>query len=147
MKEKGEKLFKAEHGGSYEIFNRRPIPDEIVAYCVGDVLFLPELWDKFRNDGKRWQDLVNEETKKRVAASQRPEYQPHGPGRTLAPWSEDQNRHLDAWNYVPPLGYFNEELDWDEEGGWDRENEWSDDGTTSCRDIIEDCDYHLYYSD
>jgi exonuclease 3'-5' domain-containing protein 1 len=37
-KEKGERLFKAEHGGSYEIFNQRPIPDdEIVSYRVGDV--------------------------------------------------------------------------------------------------------------
>ena len=29
-KEKGERLFKAEHGGSYEVFNQRPIPEEMV---------------------------------------------------------------------------------------------------------------------
>ncbi|KAF2685083.1 hypothetical protein K458DRAFT_449901, partial [Lentithecium fluviatile CBS 122367] len=42
-KEKGERLFKAEQGGSYEIFNQRPIPDEIIAYCVGAVQCLPGL--------------------------------------------------------------------------------------------------------
>jgi len=134
-KEKGERLFKAEHGGSYEVFNLRPIPDDIVSYCVGDVQCLPKLWDKFWRNTNRWRDLVNEEAKKRVAASQKPEYQPHGPDRTLAPWSEDQNRTLDKWNYVPPRDYF------DEDDGWD------DDGPTSCRDIINSCDYHYYYSD
>jgi hypothetical protein len=33
----------------------------------------------------RWRDLVNEEAKKRGAESQKPEYQPHGPDRTVAP--------------------------------------------------------------
>jgi len=61
---------------------------------------------------------VNDETKKRVAASQKPEYQPHGSNRMLAPWNEDQNRTLDGWNYVPPpRDYFDEDdfrVDWDE---------------------------------
>ena len=46
-KEKGERLFKAEHGGSYEVFNQRPIPEEIILYCVGDVMCLPKLRDRF----------------------------------------------------------------------------------------------------
>jgi len=148
-KEKGERLFKAEHGGSYEIFNQRPIPDDIVSYCVGDVQCLPGLWGRFRRNTNRWRDLVNEETKKRVAASQKPEYQPHGPDRTLAPWSEHQNRTLDEWNYVPPhRDYFDEDNDWVDDGwGFDEDNDWVDDGPTSCRDIINDCDYDYYYSD
>ena len=73
-------------------------------------------------------DLVNKETKKHVEASQKPEYQPHGPGRTLAPWSEDQNKTLDKLNYVPPRNYFNEDDDWDN---------GQDDYPTSCKDIIE----------
>jgi len=36
-KEKGERLFKAQHGGSYDAFNKRPIPEDIISYCVGDV--------------------------------------------------------------------------------------------------------------
>ncbi|PQE09318.1 3 -5 exonuclease protein [Rutstroemia sp. NJR-2017a BVV2] len=104
-KEKGERMFKAEHGGSCEIFNQRPIPDDIISYCVGDVQYLPMLWDKFRWKTNRWRDLVNDATKQRVAASQKPEYLPHGPNRTLAPWNTDQNRRLDEWNYVPPRDY------------------------------------------
>lgn len=59
VKERGERLFKAEHGGSYEVFNQRPIPEEIISYCVGDVCYLPELWDRFRDRSNRWRDLVN----------------------------------------------------------------------------------------
>jgi hypothetical protein len=33
-KEKGERLFKAEHGGSYEVFNQRPIPEEFYTVLV-----------------------------------------------------------------------------------------------------------------
>lgn len=111
-KAKGKQLFKAEHGGSYEVFNQRPIPKEIISYCVGDVCYLPELRDRFwSNTTFRWQDLVTEETKKRVAASREPDYQPKGPDRAKAPWSDDQNRTLDQWNYVPPpRDYFDE--DW-----------------------------------
>ncbi|KAH8588252.1 ribonuclease H-like domain-containing protein [Bisporella sp. PMI_857] len=137
--EKGERLFKAEHGGSYEIFNQRPIPDDIISYCVGDVQYLPTLWDRFRWRTNRWRDLVNDKTKQRVAASQKPEYQPHGPDRTLAPWSEDENRTLDKWNYVPPsrdyLGYdyFNDDCfgddyfgdDWDDGQGDNDFEDWT----------------------
>jgi exonuclease 3'-5' domain-containing protein 1 len=91
---------------------------------------------RFRWKTNRWRDLVNEETKKRVEASQKPEYQPHDPDRTLTPWSEDQNRNLDEWNYVPPpRDYF------------DEDDDWVDDGPTSCRDIINSWDYDYYYSD
>jgi len=125
-KEKGERMFKAEHGGSYEVFNQRPIPEEIISYCVGDVRCLPELRDRFWNSQTyRWRDLVNEESKKRIAASQRPEYQPHGPDRAVAPWSEDQNRTLDQWNYVPPRrDYFDEVFDSHEDL---LERDWYDD--------------------
>lgn len=142
-KEKGERSFKAEFGGSYKIFEQRPIPTEIISYCVGNVQYLPQLWRRFRSNTDRWQDLVNKETKKRVEASQKPEYQPHGPDRTLAPWSEEQNRTLDEWNYVPPPRDDFEDDDWDSDG----DDGWVDDGPTSCRDIIDDCDYYLYYSD
>jgi len=141
-KDKGGRLFKPEYGSSYKVFEQRPIPKDIISYCVGDVQYLPELWNRFRWKTYRWRDLVNEETKQRVEASQKPEYQPHGPDRTLAPWSEEQNKNLDEWNYVPPPpDYF------DEDDSWDDNDIWYDDGPTSCRDIINDCDYDLYYSD
>ena len=134
-KEKGGRLFKAEFGGSYKVFEQRPIPNEIISYCVGDVQYLPRLWSKFRSSTIECRDLVKKETKKRVEASQKPEYQPHGSGRTLAPWSQDQNRALDEWNNILPPANF------------DTNEDWEDDGPTSCRDIIDPWDYKFYYSD
>jgi exonuclease 3'-5' domain-containing protein 1 len=50
---------------------------------------------------------------------------------------------LDEWNYVPPPRDDFDDDDWDSDG----DDGWVDDGPTSCRDIIDDWDYHLYYSD
>ena len=126
-KEKGERLFKPEYGGSYEVFNQRPIPEEVVDYCVGDVQCLPELREKFWGTrDSQWRDLVKEESTKCVAASQRSEYQPHGRDKALAPWSADQNRVLDQWNYVAPPrdNFFHEDSDpYDERA----ERDWYDD--------------------
>jgi len=33
--------------GSYEVFNQRPIPEEIISYCIGDARYLPKLRDRF----------------------------------------------------------------------------------------------------
>ncbi|KAH6714495.1 hypothetical protein BKA61DRAFT_643391 [Leptodontidium sp. MPI-SDFR-AT-0119] len=73
----------------------------------------------FRWKTNRWRDLVNEETKKRVEA-------------TLAPWSEDQNRTLDKWNYVPPPCDNFDDDDWDS----DEDDGWVDDGPTSCSLLV-----------
>ncbi|OBT68818.1 hypothetical protein VE03_02086 [Pseudogymnoascus sp. 23342-1-I1] len=121
-KEKGERLFKPEHGGSFEVFNLRPIPKDIVSYCVGDVQCLPKLWETLWKPATvKWRDLVNYETKKRVEASQKPEYQPHGPNMALAPWNKDQNKALDEWNYVPTLDDFLDDLN--EPESWDQYDE------------------------
>ena len=102
-KEKGEWLFKSEFGGSYQVFNQRPIPEAVVAYCVGDVQCLPYLRQRLHTSKTlQWHNLVLEESKKRVADSQTVGYQPHGRDRALAPWTNEQNRMLDEWNYVPP---------------------------------------------
>ena len=42
-REAGEQLFRPELGGSYDVFNKRPLADDIVRYCVGNVACLPEL--------------------------------------------------------------------------------------------------------
>ncbi|GAB7345059.1 hypothetical protein MBLNU457_3471t1 [Dothideomycetes sp. NU457] len=132
-----------------------PISEQIVAYCVGDVQCLPKLWNSLQRQTTVnliiWRDLVSEETKKRVAASQKPEYEPHGPGRALAPWNGAQNKLLNEWNQSSrPDGRYDEGSDWFddiyEDINCDDDDFW-DDGRMSCRDIINDWDYHLYYSD
>ncbi|KAF2844683.1 hypothetical protein T440DRAFT_409643 [Plenodomus tracheiphilus IPT5] len=149
-KQKGERLFKAEHGGSYEVFNQRPIPEDIISYCVSDVQYLPELRNKFWQQTERWRVLIGEETKKRVAMSQRSDYQPHGSDRAIAPWSKEQHMVLDQWYYAPPPHEDSDGLDdfedfFDEDDDWS--DDWFDDGPTSCRDIISSCDHDYYYSD
>jgi exonuclease 3'-5' domain-containing protein 1 len=82
VKEKGERLFTAEHGGSYEAINQRLILEDIISCCVGDVQYL----------------AVHEA---RLSASD----------RVVAPWNEDQNMTLDQWNHMPPQDYFDGAFD------------------------------------
>jgi exonuclease 3'-5' domain-containing protein 1 len=42
-KERGTRLFALERGGSYQVFNERPLSEEIRRYCVQDVHLLPRL--------------------------------------------------------------------------------------------------------
>lgn len=46
-KERGRRLFAPECGGSYEVFNARPLSEVILQYCCQDVEFLPRLWKTF----------------------------------------------------------------------------------------------------
>jgi exonuclease 3'-5' domain-containing protein 1 len=148
-KKKGEQAFKAEHGGSYDVFNQRPIPKDISSYCVSDVQYLPELRNRFyTRQAYRWRDLVDEESKKRVAESQGSDYQPHGQDKAMAPWSEEQNTVLDQWHYVPSRGNsFDGFFDAHDDDDDNDDDDWYDYYPTSCRDIIDDCDYEYYYSD
>ena len=87
VKEKGVKLFDPNKGGSYEVFNTRPLHADIRAYCEQDVRILPLLravyWSRL---DARWKAKVEAETKTRVLSSQSPHYQPHGPHKALSPW-------------------------------------------------------------
>ncbi|RWA07056.1 hypothetical protein EKO27_g8046 [Xylaria grammica] len=85
-KDEGKNLFSPEKGGSYEVFNRRPLSEKIVIYCVQDVHYLPRLWDLY--NGKltaTWKDKVRDETKDRVAQSQTSNFNAEGGGMTLPP--------------------------------------------------------------
>jgi exonuclease 3'-5' domain-containing protein 1 len=99
-KKEGERLFKPGHGGSYEVFNQRPIAEDIVLYCIRDVQCLPalrkKLWDivtGVRNI-QQWRDLLKGETQRRLASTHAPNYQPYGRIRALAPWTASQNKAL-----------------------------------------------------
>lgn len=47
--EAGLKLFAPERGGSYVIFNKRPMPQSIVEYCSQAVKYLPRLWTTYNS--------------------------------------------------------------------------------------------------
>jgi exonuclease 3'-5' domain-containing protein 1 len=164
-KKKGEKLLNPNCGGSYAVFNQRPIPPDIIAYCAGDVAHLPALRAVLFALTSRHRDMIAEETAKRVLVSQSADYQPQGPDKEMAPWSVAQNQVLDAANLGMPgrrdVGAWgfrdlddvfadeDEEDDFYFDPDYDDEDDddFRDDGPYSCRDIISDRDYHLYYSD
>jgi len=89
VKARGELLFAPEKGGSYEVFNRRPLTSEMIAYCIGDVMHLPALrsfyWNRLTPD---WKVKVGDETINRVRESQSPNYQPQGPTKRYGPWGK-----------------------------------------------------------
>ncbi|KAJ2991196.1 hypothetical protein NUW58_g2605 [Xylaria curta] len=85
-KDEGLKLFAPEKGGSYEVFNQRPLPEKIRIYCVQDVHYLPRLWEVYnRKLSARWRAKVQDATEHRVMQSQAPDYNGKGRHMTLAP--------------------------------------------------------------
>jgi exonuclease 3'-5' domain-containing protein 1 len=85
-KEKGRRLFAPELGGSYAVFNKRPLEKDIFDYCAQDVQLLPRLWEYY--NGKvtpRWRERVLEASGARVAESQSDSYVAHGRHKALAP--------------------------------------------------------------
>ncbi|KAI7344992.1 hypothetical protein KC320_g8552 [Hortaea werneckii] len=92
-KAEGASLFNPKLGGSYEIFNVRPLPQDLIDYCVGDVQFLPALSDIYRcrlND--HWKEQARAETERRLTDSRSPKYQPKGKKKIFGPrrWAYSQ---------------------------------------------------------
>ncbi|KAF8853483.1 hypothetical protein BDZ45DRAFT_677608 [Acephala macrosclerotiorum] len=93
VKKTGSSMFAPEKGGSYAVFNARPLKEEIVLYCVQDVTFLPTLFRVYtmrlasrgREMGE-WKGKIERETVERVRSSQMVGYQPHGKHKALGPW-------------------------------------------------------------
>lgn len=87
-KQKGLIYFSPEHGGSYEVFNSRPMPQDIIDYCTQDVVYLPVLWKIYTQKiSPKWMRKVQDKTNERLVASQEPSYEPHGRHKTLSPWA------------------------------------------------------------
>ncbi|KAI9705150.1 MAG: hypothetical protein M1812_008294, partial [Candelaria pacifica] len=87
VKEKGLKLFAPEHGGCYEVFNARPLAEDIRAYCIQDVQFMPRLLAGYSSKiTQPWALKVDEATKERVALSQSETFNGKGSHMALGPW-------------------------------------------------------------
>lgn len=87
-KEKGLDLFAPERGGSYEVFNTRPLSDVVMQYCIQDVQFMPKLWHRYHSKmTELWKVKVQEASKERVALSQTKAYNGKGKHMALAPAS------------------------------------------------------------
>jgi exonuclease 3'-5' domain-containing protein 1 len=83
---KGEKLWNPEKGGSYKVLDVRPLSKDLFEYCIQDVVLLPTLrsiyWRKLSGG---WKEKVEKVSMDWARESQRPEYNPQGPNRSLGP--------------------------------------------------------------
>jgi exonuclease 3'-5' domain-containing protein 1 len=87
-KEKGVRLFAPERGGSYEVFNARPLADDIKEYCMEDVRLLPRLWLHYSSKlTPRWKRRVEVATNDRIRLSQSVNFNKKGRHMALGPWS------------------------------------------------------------
>jgi exonuclease 3'-5' domain-containing protein 1 len=87
VKERGQKLFDPGRGGSYEVFNVRPLAGDITAYCIQDVRFMPKLWAGYSSKlTPQWATKVDKATKERVALSQSDTFNGKGGHMALGPW-------------------------------------------------------------
>jgi exonuclease 3'-5' domain-containing protein 1 len=82
------KKFDPKLGGTYEVFNLRPLPQDLIDYCVGDVEFLPLLSTIYQERiSCHWLEKARVETEKRLEESRSPNYKHHGRQKSLGPKS------------------------------------------------------------
>lgn len=82
----GKEMFDPQMGGSYEVFNERPLKPNIVDYCAQDVRLLARLWRiyNFKLDSV-WRAKVAIEIYDRIIQSQSAGYDPQGKHMALGP--------------------------------------------------------------
>ena len=100
IKDNGAALFAPDKGGSYAVFNKRPLDDVLVHYCMQDVVHMPALWNTYHRKlrVRFWQAIVDMETEKRLDESRSAGYVPQGKHKSLG-WSWDYLRQLEReWN-------------------------------------------------
>lgn len=86
VKQAGLKLFAPEKGGSYEIFNQRPLSKDIKMYCIQDVQYMPMLWQQYsKKMTGATRTKVKIASKDRVTESQAKDYNPHSRNKAYLP--------------------------------------------------------------
>lgn len=94
IKNKGVKLFAPEKGGTYDVFNQRPLPRDIANYCAQDVQVLPRLWSFYDEKlSSAWKKNILRATEDRIELSQSADYVGKGRHMALGPPS---------WQLCPP---------------------------------------------
>ncbi|KAH7009812.1 ribonuclease H-like domain-containing protein [Ilyonectria destructans] len=134
------------------IFAIRPVEAKTAQYCTNDVIHLPDLHALYlKRIGSDWLARAKEESSRRVGEAHSPTYEPQSATKTLGPWGSGTGKRalssdhiLEEWKDQEDqrIGDLAEDM-----VGDDDDVDYYDDGPTSCRDIIDDCDYYLYYSD
>ncbi|KAL4871476.1 hypothetical protein BDV12DRAFT_194241 [Aspergillus spectabilis] len=67
IKDNGRRLFAPERGGSYDVFNKRPLSEAIIKYCAQDVRILPKLWEVYNAKLEwSWKEKIEVATRDRI---------------------------------------------------------------------------------
>ncbi|OJJ75211.1 hypothetical protein ASPBRDRAFT_40492 [Aspergillus brasiliensis CBS 101740] len=157
-------VYSALRGGYVEIFDKRPMRQDVKEYCAGEVTVLVDLFRiydaKLKPPGEAfWRNYILDTTRERVRRSRESGFSGASKFDDRGPWdSESIEEAIDRWNDDVMDEALHGEGDddyldlevYDYDYGWDNDDDdyrWVDDGPTNCRDIINDCDYHDYYSD
>ncbi|OBT74501.1 hypothetical protein VF21_06920 [Pseudogymnoascus sp. 05NY08] len=87
-KDRGRSLFAPEEGGSFEVFNERPLKPELMEYCQKDTSLLPGLYSVYNAKLQApnqafWRVHVRGATKDRILLSRSPRYDGHSAGMSL----------------------------------------------------------------
>ncbi|KAK1048053.1 hypothetical protein LTR74_017615 [Friedmanniomyces endolithicus] len=83
VKDNGKHLFDPQRGGSYAVFDQRPLQKDIKEYCTQDVTFMPHLRDIYRRKlCDAWWRKIDVETNGRIQLSQSPSFR--GKGQHMA---------------------------------------------------------------
>ena len=89
VKETGSRLFRPDLGGSYEVFEKRPLDPRLIQYAAQDVSLLFQLEATLENligrVGVNWTGRVAAASARRVAESKQAIYVGKGPQRIQAP--------------------------------------------------------------
>ncbi|KAH8742804.1 ribonuclease H-like domain-containing protein [Diaporthe sp. PMI_573] len=135
---------------SANVFTIRPVEAKTVQYCTDDVIYLPALHDFYlRRISSDWLAKAEEESTRRVDEAHAPTYEPQSATKTLGPWGSGTGQCVPSLDDVLDQleDYMLEQRAKDLFGVDDDDDDYYDDGPTSCRDIISESDYYLYYSD
>jgi exonuclease 3'-5' domain-containing protein 1 len=85
-KEEGKKMFDPAQGGSYAVFDQRPLSSEMQSYCVQDVINMPALRELYCEKlCDAWWRKIEKETGERIKLSQSKKFVGKGQHMALGP--------------------------------------------------------------
>ena len=113
-KEKVRRMFGSERGEQCAVFDKRPLNEDIMTYCVQDVLCMPDLWQVYSRmlphslrPGDRivdWYRKIKTATKMRVQDAESASYDPNSRDKVLAPtWATVAYNPYDSDEDYDPL--------------------------------------------
>ncbi|PWY70841.1 exonuclease [Aspergillus sclerotioniger CBS 115572] len=90
QKARASLLFDPSKGVRYQVFNERPLKQEIINYCVGNVELLSALYAVYHEKlTEHWRRRVERATARRIRQSRHKNYNPYSRSKGLGPWRNE----------------------------------------------------------